>query len=420
LYRNDGAKVAFFLNQYHKGKYMVFNLSQLEYDKDKFENNVMLMGWPDHHNPPLDLLFSIVKTIHSWLSADKSNVIVVHCLAGKGRTGTLIVCYLLYIGMFTTVKEALQYFAMKRTNSKNVDNENFACVDSPSQLTYVEYFYRIITKQVDHDTIIKSKPLTLRTLYLHNLPYSVITQIEHGRLHITIYQLANLGPNDVKLIPLMTLKKPDGIVVKSIVGFNVGGLVLGQDIVIVCRSVNTLVSDTIFRFAFHSAFIENNTLVKTKFEMDDALKNALLPNDFQVSLIFDTNNDNSIIADNHQINSDQTTDVSSVDISSPPAEDEELVLMRELYARKTNITEGKVLTNHEIVVDSTTVLTEEEAEQMVVVVVVEEQQETIHLDTPILEQQETIVTPDCLDTPTETAVIVPLEAIPTTTTADDE
>ena len=42
LYRNNGAKVSQFLRQYHDGHYMIFNLSQLEYEKDKFDNNVMV------------------------------------------------------------------------------------------------------------------------------------------------------------------------------------------------------------------------------------------------------------------------------------------------------------------------------------------------------------------------------------------
>lgn len=84
LYRNDGQKIAKFLKQYHNDHFMIFNLSQLEYEKDKFDNNIMLMGWPDHHNPPLDLLFSIMKTMHAWLSSDKNNVVIVHCL-GKNK-----------------------------------------------------------------------------------------------------------------------------------------------------------------------------------------------------------------------------------------------------------------------------------------------------------------------------------------------
>jgi len=38
----------------------------------------------------------------------------VHCLAGKGRTGTVICCYLLYSQRFNNCAEALEYYMKKR------------------------------------------------------------------------------------------------------------------------------------------------------------------------------------------------------------------------------------------------------------------------------------------------------------------
>jgi len=46
-------------------------------------------------------------------------VIVVHCLAGKGRTGTIICCYLMYCGRIKTPEEAMEYYAKKRSNFKH-------------------------------------------------------------------------------------------------------------------------------------------------------------------------------------------------------------------------------------------------------------------------------------------------------------
>ena len=42
------------------------------------------------------------------------NVAAVHCLGGKGRTGVVVACYLFFMGMFSSVSEALSYFAQKR------------------------------------------------------------------------------------------------------------------------------------------------------------------------------------------------------------------------------------------------------------------------------------------------------------------
>lgn len=56
-----------------------------------------------------------IWTILNLFNSDKvSNVVSVHCLAGKGRTGTAICCYLIYSGRFISAEEALTYYAKKR------------------------------------------------------------------------------------------------------------------------------------------------------------------------------------------------------------------------------------------------------------------------------------------------------------------
>ena len=49
---------------------------------------VLQFGFKDHHGPPLNLLYTVCNAIDSWLKASPDHVAVVHCKAGKGRTGT--------------------------------------------------------------------------------------------------------------------------------------------------------------------------------------------------------------------------------------------------------------------------------------------------------------------------------------------
>jgi len=66
---------------------------------------------------------SSFKIIFIWNScffffskAKKENVCIIHCLAGKGRTGTIVCCYLIYSGLISTTENALHYYSRKRLN----------------------------------------------------------------------------------------------------------------------------------------------------------------------------------------------------------------------------------------------------------------------------------------------------------------
>ena len=55
--------------------------------------------------------------IQEWFSRDPNNVIAIHCKGGKGRTGMIICCLLLKMGIFTKPEDALEFFATRRTTT---------------------------------------------------------------------------------------------------------------------------------------------------------------------------------------------------------------------------------------------------------------------------------------------------------------
>lgn len=81
-YRNRLDDVAKHMHDRHAGHFQIFNLSQRTYNYAKFEDRVVDCGFPDHHPPPLSLLFTIVRDMERFLCANSNNVVVVHCLAG--------------------------------------------------------------------------------------------------------------------------------------------------------------------------------------------------------------------------------------------------------------------------------------------------------------------------------------------------
>ena len=103
-----------FFNSRYLNNYFVYNLSGIDYDRSKFNNNVALSQWADHEAPPLFDILSVCENALTFLSKKDTNVAIFHCLAGKGRTGTVICCLLLYSGETNDVKDAVDFFAMKR------------------------------------------------------------------------------------------------------------------------------------------------------------------------------------------------------------------------------------------------------------------------------------------------------------------
>ena len=73
--------------------------------------------------------------------ADRNNVLVVHCNAGKGRTGSAIAAILLYMGFFDNIDDCLKLFGHQR----------FSCgkgVTQPCQLRYLYYLEALYEKKV--------------------------------------------------------------------------------------------------------------------------------------------------------------------------------------------------------------------------------------------------------------------------------
>ena len=141
MYHNNQDDIAEYLNKNHPRKYLIFNLSGIPYKREKFNNSVIDYFWPDHKAPPLCDIFNIIYQAYNYLGKDKENVICIHCLAGKGRTGTICCCLLLYGKLFRCSQDANNYFSMKRF--KKLDRG----VQEPSQVRYIQYFDKMLHNQ---------------------------------------------------------------------------------------------------------------------------------------------------------------------------------------------------------------------------------------------------------------------------------
>eukprot|EP01102_Stenamoeba_stenopodia_P019431 TRINITY_DN7336_c0_g1_i1.p1 TRINITY_DN7336_c0_g1~~TRINITY_DN7336_c0_g1_i1.p1 ORF type:complete len:411 (+),score=84.99 TRINITY_DN7336_c0_g1_i1:184-1416(+) len=258
VYRNHIDQVSNMLRTYHEGLFMIWNLSDLKYDYTKFDDQIMEFGFPDHHNPPLDLLFKIVLSMDNWLKASPQHVAVVHCVGGKGRTGTVIACYLIYAGLFQQPLDALDFFAKKR--SKKAKG-----VTQASQRRYVLYFHDILSQQLRP----YPRTLVLNRIVMHTIP-------RFGRKNNGSRPLLNIWNTTSNPKKLLFATPPlengeyqyhdanDGDLI-----WIIDDCVLRGDILIKCVHAGKKKVCRMFRCAFHTAFVEGYSLSFNLQDLDD-------------------------------------------------------------------------------------------------------------------------------------------------------
>ena len=169
VYRNPMSEVVTFLETRHKEHYMVYNLcSERSYDATRFHRRVQLFPFDDHNPPPLRMISELCESVHDFLSTSPSNVVAIHCKAGKGRTGVMIAAYLLHDGFFTSADDALAFYGFSRTN----DCEG---VTIPSQRQYVHYYAQLCRSPTTSREQLANKSLacTLLRVRLVNVPPSL-------------------------------------------------------------------------------------------------------------------------------------------------------------------------------------------------------------------------------------------------------
>ena len=145
LYRNSLEDTKSFLDRYHRD-YKIYNLcieKDRIYPKTYFQNTLVgLFPFNDHSPCPCKLILDFCVDICLYLTAHPNGVAAIHCKAGKGRTGVMIVCYLIFSGLCRTSDEALVHYANQRTLNKRG-------VTIASQTRHIKYFETFLSSNYE-------------------------------------------------------------------------------------------------------------------------------------------------------------------------------------------------------------------------------------------------------------------------------
>ena len=137
IYRNSLKDISNYFKIYHNNNVKIYNLcleKERIYPKNYFPNfKVALFPSLDHNPCPVKLLLEFCLDVMIFLIESLDGIAAIHCKAGKGRTGLMICCYLIFSGLCENSDFALEYYDKMRTYDKKG-------VTIPSQIRYIKYF----------------------------------------------------------------------------------------------------------------------------------------------------------------------------------------------------------------------------------------------------------------------------------------
>ena len=128
LWRNSTAELEKFLSAHHyKKHYKVYNLcsepaTANAYKPKNFNNNWTNFKIPDHGQPTFSTILKFCHDAVNFLKEDKKNIIVIHCKAGKGRTGTLACCLFIYCSFLISRVALEEHTGRVNSNTKTQIN----------------------------------------------------------------------------------------------------------------------------------------------------------------------------------------------------------------------------------------------------------------------------------------------------------
>lgn len=169
-YRNPLDSLVKFLDSKHGEDWAIweFRAEGTGYPDSEVYDRVYHYPFPDHHPPPFALIPNIMASMRNWLHEKKGRVVVVHCKAGKGRSGTASCSYLISEEGWP-VHKALQRFTERRMRPNMGKG-----VSIPSQLRWIGY----VDRWAKHGKLYVERQVEVLEVHCWGLRDGVKIQIE--------------------------------------------------------------------------------------------------------------------------------------------------------------------------------------------------------------------------------------------------
>lgn len=224
----------------------------------------------------MKVLFVICGHIHKFLQENDENVIVVNCRAGKGRTGTIVCCYLLFSGRFNSPEDTFIYYSQKRFSKGEG-------VTQPSQKKYVYYFYQMLQEKIYFPYIRCIKSIILKKVTKNNkeklIPYFEFYLKNSDKISLS----SKCSFLEQKSIPIV---KDSVKITDSLFSYWFAG-----DITIKIFNNGLLSTKKLGRISFNTAFLtKDQTELKfyvNEIDPDNLVKNKKIPKEYQIIVKFD-------------------------------------------------------------------------------------------------------------------------------------
>ncbi|KAI5284019.1 Telomerase protein component 1, partial [Ascosphaera aggregata] len=168
-YRNPTDELVKWLDKQHADNWRIweFRAEGTGYSDEEVYNRIHHFPFPDHHPPPFAIIPQLVASMRNWLLDEsiteeqrKKRIAVIHCKAGKGRTGTMVVSYLMSEEGWRRVP-ALRQFTKTRMRSGFGKGVTIA-----SQKRYVKYVEKWIRK---HGKVYLERPVEITEVRIWGL-----------------------------------------------------------------------------------------------------------------------------------------------------------------------------------------------------------------------------------------------------------